>query len=73
MNKGGFLIYKCRRCGKLNKNIHVPDGLIAISHLLVNGNLHGLWGGAIASLKDICSCNDGNIGVTDLIGCEFDK
>lgn len=73
MNKGGFLIYKCRRCGKLLNNTHAPDGVIVVLTLLNRGNLDGLWGGMPVHLTDICFCDDRNIGVADLIGCEFDN
>lgn len=69
---GGLLIYKCRRCGKLNKNTHVPDGLMALSCLIISNRVPKGWGSA-ASVLDMCSCEDGNIGVSDLIGFEEDK
>jgi hypothetical protein len=30
-NVSGVLIYKCRRCQKLTKSVHVPNGLFALS------------------------------------------
>lgn len=67
--KQGFLVYKCRKCGNIVKNTHVPDVDTAII-LIVSGNtLPEKWGGT-ARIIDIHSCEDGSIGVSDLIGGE---
>lgn len=73
MIEKGRLVYKCRRCGKLNKNTQVPDGLYALNSILNKIPLPEEWGGFILTETDICSCDDGNLGISDLIGFEKDK
>ncbi|WP_297419109.1 hypothetical protein [Clostridium sp.] len=69
----GTLIYKCRRCGKLSKNTHVPDGVIALSCIVNNIKTPKEWNGVLPELVGVCSCEDGNLGISDLIGFEKDK
>lgn len=80
--KGGFLIYKCRKCGAEVKNTHVPDVQLALI-LIINGDkLPAKWGGN-ETLHGIHTCNAFYVnldkrnfpvyGVTDLIGGEEDK
>ena len=61
----GFLVHKCRRCGKINKNVHVPNGLIYLCKILNDVNS--------LDRVSICNCKDGNLGVSDLIGFEKDE
>ncbi len=73
MNKGGFLIYKCRKCGELIKNSHVPDVFIALVFAQTGRDSSKLWsGGTRIQMIDNHYCDDGCIGVTDLIGAEED-
>lgn len=71
--QGGYLIYKCRMCGELDKTTHVPDGVITIACLTGGCELPKTWFGIKPHLIDAHACKDGNYGVTDLIGCELDK
>ena len=67
----GVLIYKCRRCGELSKNCHTPNCLITLVSLI-----HGYdtpYPGIVPSITDIHNCKDGNMGVCDLIGSEYDN
>lgn len=70
--KGGFLEYKCRRCGKVVKNVHVPDALIALCNLEVEGVTPKIWGMQMR-MTEIHHCADGNLGMSDLIGAVFDQ
>ena len=71
--RGGNLVYKCRRCGKLIKNTHVPDCLSAITCMVVNGETPNSWIGPSAKMTGTHVCDDDNYGITDLIGAEEDK
>jgi hypothetical protein len=70
----GYLVYKCRRCGELSKNTHVPDGGCALLGIL-NPNLldfRKIWQGIPLEKYDIHTCKDGNAGIADIIGFEKD-
>ncbi|WCS68193.1 hypothetical protein Goe21_00830 [Bacillus phage vB_BsuM-Goe21] len=69
--KYGVLVYKCRRCNKEDKSTHVPDGLTALIGLINDKPLP--WNGIPIEKTSICNCKDGNLGVSDLIGFEFEK
>lgn len=73
--KGGRLLYKCRLCGEITDNCHVPDIFLAIPLLLIKGNLNCTpWAGTMGiSTKKIHYCKNGKIGIADLIGGEEDK
>jgi hypothetical protein len=75
MNKGGWLQYKCRKCGKIEQNIHAPDATYALL-LIMNGHydtLEKIWGGMPVRQHSIHCCKNGEYGVSDLIGCIEDK
>jgi len=72
MTEGGSLLYKCRKCGAINKNTHVPCCLIALSKINVNGITPREWGMQMG-ITDIHACGDGNLGISDLIGAELDR
>jgi hypothetical protein len=72
MTEGGFLLYKCRRCGEVRKNIHAPYCLIALSHINTKGITPKEWGMQMG-ITDIHCCADGNLGISDLIGAVLDK
>lgn len=73
MNKPGVLLYKCRRCGKVSKNIHAPDGLPVLLHILHDIPLPKRWGDGIPISKEsICLYDDGSYGVSDCIGFSVD-
>lgn len=68
MNNPGIIIYKCRRCGDLEKSTHVPNVDKAVI-LTVNGiGTPKDWGPLSPKMISVHSCKDGNIGVSDLIG-----
>lgn len=69
----GFLVYKCRKCGKEIKSVHVPDGAIALSVIMFDNPTPKSWGVMVAGKTDVHSCGDGSLGVGDLIGFEKDK
>lgn len=69
--KGGVLEYKCRRCGEVVQQSHVPDVNIAMACLIINEVTPREWG-MQAKMTDIHDCKDGNLGISDLIGAEFD-
>lgn len=62
--ESGFLIYKCRRCEKLNKTAHAPNGLQVLSDAVCKDYAF--------ALLDVCNCKDGGLGIADLIGFEKD-
>lgn len=65
---GGRLLYKCRLCGEIVDNIHVPDVSLAVVLLEVRGNLYDMdWGGT-ATTTTTHRCKNGDIGIADLIG-----
>ena len=74
LENGGVLQYKCRRCGKVSANTHIPKGsaTIILTCVLNNYEILEKIRGVPASQYSICNCNDGNLGVSDLIGLEFD-
>lgn len=71
--ESGILVYKCRRCNKLQKNTHVPKGMLALTSILHDGETPNEWGVMTARNTDIHFCEDNNLGICDLIGFEYDK
>lgn len=73
MNAGGVLVYKCRRCGELNKNTHTPHCLMSLT--LITGGIPQPkeWGAIVPKIVSFHVCDDKNLGVTDLIGAEMDE
>ena len=69
---GGFLKYKCRRCGEIKGSAHVPNCLLALSSINAKGITPREWGMQMG-ITDIHNCNDGNLGISDLIGVVLDK
>lgn len=70
-NKGGFLLYKCRICGGIEKKTHAPDGLIALIHLINGDKLP--WEGVQPYMLTLHTCNKKSTGIADLIGVEYDE
>lgn len=62
---GGVIEYRCRRCGVLDRPIHVPDVQQAIIDLLNRGKVSG--DGVPAGLTHAHYCKDGGMG---LAACE---
>jgi len=69
--KSGNLIYKCRRCGGLDRSIGVPNLMEDLTHIVLfdNPRSEGIKPHKIMTH----SCEDGNLGVMDLQGGEYDK
>ncbi len=84
MKKGANLEYKCRNCGEIDRTIHVPDGNVALVHIMLGQEelLAKMWGGICPHLLNIHNCSTKHtmkvgvsierLGISDLIGCEFD-
>ena len=68
MNKGGFLLYKCRKCGKVSKNIHCPR----VSSYLIEIYVFGKSLDGDCKMISIHTCSKKVIGISDLIGCQED-
>jgi hypothetical protein len=65
---GGLLVYRCRRCGRLDRSIHVPDLIKALVCLSSEFSLPDDWGPMKPNLTGLHHCPGGWLGVTDLIG-----
>lgn len=70
MSRGGFMVYKCRRCGLEFADSHVPDVLVAAISIMTSGRTPSSWGITMGE-RDSHNCNDKQIGIADLVG--FDK
>ncbi|MFA5801159.1 MAG: hypothetical protein WC911_01650 [Thermoleophilia bacterium] len=62
MDKPGFIIYKCRRCGELHRPIHVPHTV----QFLVDAAFK------THTLYQVHVCNDRGYGVSDIFGADPD-
>jgi hypothetical protein len=71
--KGGYIEYKCRRCGKIDACVHVPDMKLCVILLTVEVPLPEQWGGLRPTMLSVHGCDDGGLGVSDLIGGVSDK
>lgn len=69
-NKGGTLIYKCRKCGGYVHSIHVPDALIALSCIITGAEYP--WKGSQSTMTMLHVCDKESLGVADLIGVQYD-
>lgn len=72
MSKGGVLVYRCRKCGKLDKSTHAPDVNMAVILIAQGAKLPSEWGGFQPKMIGIHACKDNEAGITDLIGGEED-
>ena len=72
MDNGGVLLYKCRRCGAIVEDVHVPDILRALTLLTIGGETPKEWGGNL-TLTELHNCMPQHIGVCDLIGGKTDN
>ena len=72
MDKGGYLVYKCRKCGKVYHNTHAPLIHVALIDIINGYNFPEGWFGAVREpekmMFDLHTCSDTNIGVADLMG-----
>ena len=72
--KGGDLIYKCRHCGKIIRDTHVPD--LQLAMIAMTSHAEHFWmkdWGTPMHITEVHYCDLKNIGVTDLIGGEYDE
>lgn len=65
----GKIFYKCRRCGEVYYDTHTPQLVPSIAFAIGGFKEEEFH----VDLVSVHSCKDGNIGVSDLIGGEFDK
>lgn len=75
MKEGGYLVYKCRRCGGLDKSCHAHNALFVLIEIVNNGIFDPHGRGLIGPLttdKTMHHCEDRNTGVADIIGIERD-
>ncbi len=69
MNKGGYLQYKCRRCGVIIQNTHAPDIFIALICIMNDWETNKMgWIGMSPQKTDIHTCKNGEYGISDLVG-----
>ncbi len=76
MNKNlGIIEYKCRRCGRIDNHIGVPDLNLFLQDAIIDVDIVQKVYKDISGIKMhiLHFCNDGNIGVADLIGGEHEK
>ncbi|AYK08869.1 hypothetical protein [Brevibacillus laterosporus] len=70
--RGGLLEYKCRRCGQVKADIHVPNGLEAFLSISKNGATPKEWG-QCAHWYGTHMCDDKHLSITDFIGIKYDS
>jgi len=69
ITKPGFIEYKCRRCGEIDRSTHVPGLLTVLLGVMNDYNIIPKeWFGTPVTQTGIHHCKDGGAGVTDLIG-----
>lgn len=72
MNRGAFLLYRCRACGNVDRSAHVPDGDAA--WLVIGGVIASPpgWGWAVKPTSTH-ACSPKILGMADFAGVEFDE
>lgn len=71
--KGGYVIEKCRLCGKvIDSTTHVPN-IYAYLRFVTKGTPAPDDGGLPAYSMSCHACEDGSLGVTDVVGFKPDK
>lgn len=71
--QSGTLIYRCRNCREKHTGAHVQDGTKVLTNLLTGEMQSVVIGRNVIRMRDTHKCENGAIGVSDLIGCELDK
>jgi len=70
--RGGWLLYRCRNCGALFGDIHIPDITKALLEVVYDQNMGLSWVGlgGIRPLKEYCHvhCKYGDNSIADCIG-----
>ena len=69
---GAALQYRCRRCLATFTPLHVPGLAEAAVALIADGRTPEAWG-IIGMMHRTHECNDGGVGIADLIGMIPDK
>lgn len=69
----GYLLYKCRLCGQVEKNPHAPDCITALMVCMGIVEIPSSWFGPKPAMIDIHHCDTGRTGIADLIGFERDE
>lgn len=69
----GCLVYKCRRCGEEWREQRVPDVVPSLVNVLTQQKDLSSIAATPKPLLFVHSCNDGNKGVSEIIGGEFEK
>ncbi|MDN9012400.1 hypothetical protein [Brevibacillus laterosporus] len=72
LNRGGFLEYKCRRCGVVKNEFHAPNGFEAFLAISKNGSTPEEWG-PCATWYGTHICDDKHLSITDFIGIKYDS
>jgi hypothetical protein len=67
MKEGGAPNYRCRACGEVYADCHVPDISLAMIGILFDGHTPKKWG-ATHGLITVHACDEANMGIADLIG-----
>ena len=70
--RGGFLAYKCRRCGDRIEQCHAPELDLALICLTSNNPLPKEWFGVSPGMTGLHYCSRIHVGITDLIGGTLD-
>lgn len=74
LKEAGYIVYKCRLCGKEVEDLHAPDGLIFL--IAATLDMQNNKFGRTINGRDMFTLHwheDGSIGVADLIGFRPDK
>jgi hypothetical protein len=71
----GKLIYKCRLCGDHHRPTGVPNLLTALVAMVTNTPVPEEWDSLPIAIEplQLHSCADGRVGVSDLIGGEYNS
>ena len=71
MAKPGRILYKCRRCGKIDGSTHSPNAIISVIYAMDDRPQPFM--GILIGSKSVHACASGQIGVSDLIGADEDE
>jgi hypothetical protein len=76
MAEGGDILYRCRYCGEIWAEEHSPSilgTLVATLSADEPGGSPPQWTGLFGTVYSIHHCQNGDLGVADLIGARHDK
>jgi hypothetical protein len=69
----GFIEFKCKRCGQIEKNLWTPDIELTLCHIMYGTPLPPQWIGTPVSRFSLHCCPDGGIGVSEVLGGNEEK